>query len=140
MSKCHICTAETELHYSGMPVCVKCDGIISSEKNQAHAGQPYESKRPPQEPLISDYLKSSGRDLGIAVSGKYRLTNPAFALVFVDGYQRSVTLPTGAFVDLDGKTFNGGRLMDVLWEGHKAIMFTEDLRLGELLRPLSDAE
>jgi hypothetical protein len=64
------------------------------------------------------------------VIGQYRLTNPAFALVFVDGYQRSLTLPTGAFLDLDGTTFNGGRLMDVLWADRKAIMFTEDLRLG----------
>ena len=60
--------------------------------------------------------------------GRYRLIAPVLAVFSVDGHHESATVPTGTVVDLDGKTFNGERLMDVLWDGRKVMMFTAELK------------
>ena len=60
--------------------------------------------------------------------GRYRLIAPSLALFPVDGHYESTTVPIGTIVDLDGKVFDGDRLMDVLWNGRKVMMFTDELR------------
>jgi hypothetical protein len=60
--------------------------------------------------------------------GQYRLIEPILAMFAVDGRHETITVPTGSMVDLNGKTFNGDRLTDVLWNGKSVMMFTEDLR------------
>jgi hypothetical protein len=62
--------------------------------------------------------------------GQYRLTQPTLALVVVNGHHEAITVPTETIVDLDGRKFNGERLMEVSCEGRKLLMFTEDLRVG----------
>ena len=64
--------------------------------------------------------------------GKYRLTLPTLAMISVDGHHEALTVPTGTIVDLNGKTFNGDRLMDVGLEGRTVMMFTSDLRTGSV--------
>jgi hypothetical protein len=64
--------------------------------------------------------------------GRYRLTAPALAVFPVNGTHQSATAPIGTILDLDGKPFNGERLMDVLWDGRKVMMFTDELRVKTL--------
>ena len=61
--------------------------------------------------------------------GRYRLIAPVLAVFPVDGHHESTTVPTGTVVDLDGKTFNGSRLMDVPWDGRKVMMFKDELKV-----------
>jgi hypothetical protein len=51
-------------------------------------------------------------------------------MVAIDGLHTSITVPADAVIDLNGKAFNGNRLMEVLWEGQNVLMFTEDLKAG----------
>ena len=60
--------------------------------------------------------------------GRYRLIAPVLAVFPVDGHHESASVPTGTVLDLDGKTFNGERLMDVSWDGRKVMMFTDELK------------
>ena len=62
--------------------------------------------------------------------GRYRLIAPVLALVAVDLHYEAATVPTGTVVDLDGKTFNGSRLMDVLWNGRMVMIFTDELKVS----------
>lgn len=60
--------------------------------------------------------------------GRFRITNPTLAIVSTDGHHDAITVPSGAIIDLDGKKFNGDRLMEVLWGKRTVLMFTEDLK------------
>ena len=64
--------------------------------------------------------------------GRFRITNPTLAIASSDGHHEAITIPSGAIVDLDGKKFNGDRLMDVVWDHRLVLMFTEDLRASTL--------
>lgn len=58
----------------------------------------------------------------------HRLNNPLLAMFAgADGHE-AITIPTGAVLDLNGKKFNGDRLMEVTWDDRKVLMFTEDLK------------
>jgi hypothetical protein len=40
------------------------------------------------------------------------------------------TVPTGAIVNIeDQKPFDGEKLMDVIWDARKVMMFTQDLKM-----------
>jgi hypothetical protein len=67
------------------------------------------------------------------MTGKYRLNQPALALVAVNGHHESFTIPADETLDLNGKTFNGERLMDVVWNGKVVMMFTADLKLATVV-------
>jgi len=58
----------------------------------------------------------------------YRITSPALALFVKDGAYVSQMVPKGTIVTTDGATFNGDKLVDVLWDGRAVMMFTQDLR------------
>lgn len=64
--------------------------------------------------------------------GRFRITNPTLAIVSNDGHHDAITVPSGAIIDLDGKKFNGERLMEVLWGNRRVLMFTEDLKASTL--------
>ena len=60
--------------------------------------------------------------------GRHRLNSPLLAMFAgVDGHE-AVTVPTGTVLDLTAKKFNGDRLMEVVWDERKFLMFTEDLK------------
>ena len=60
---------------------------------------------------------------------KYRITGPTLAMFREDGHHVACTVPEDAMITLvDGKPFNGERLMEVVWEGRVVMMFTNDLR------------
>ncbi len=60
--------------------------------------------------------------------GLHRLNTPLLAMfVGVDGHE-AITIPSGVVLDLTAKKFNGDRLMEVLWDDRKLLMFTEDLK------------
>ena len=60
---------------------------------------------------------------------KYRITTPILAMFRENGHHVARTVPEGAMVMVvDGKPFDGERLMDVEWDGRIVMMFTRDLR------------
>ena len=37
-------------------------------------------------------------------------------------------VPEGAVIEVDSATFDGDKLVEVIWNGRRAMMFTQDLR------------
>lgn len=62
------------------------------------------------------------------MESRFRLTESTLAMVAVDGHHTSFTVPVDTVIDLNGEKFNGHRLMEVLWDGRKILMFTSDLK------------
>ena len=60
--------------------------------------------------------------------GRYRINEPTLALFQEDGHHVAHIIPAGAFVKVDSKTFDGDKLVDVIWDKKKVMMFTQDLR------------
>ena len=60
--------------------------------------------------------------------GTYRITEPILAMFAADGHHRAITVPVDTVINLNGKKFNGDRLMEVSWNGKMVLMFTEDLK------------
>jgi hypothetical protein len=58
----------------------------------------------------------------------YRITSPALVLFRENERHVSHTIPKGAVVSFDGKTFDGDKLVEVQWDGKVVLMFTQDLR------------
>jgi hypothetical protein len=66
----------------------------------------------------------------------YRITSPTVSLFLEDGRHVSRLLHKGALVKIESETFNGNRLVEVLFEGKLVMMFTQDLRSrGEKVEP-----
>ena len=62
------------------------------------------------------------------VDNLYRLNTPTLAIDSSDDNKRvPLLIPAGAVVRLMG-TLNGGRLVDVAWDGKTVAMFTLDLQ------------
>jgi hypothetical protein len=61
-------------------------------------------------------------------SERYLIHSATIALFFEDGRYVSHVVPEGTMVSLDGKTFNGNKLMEVIWNEKAVMMFTQDLR------------
>jgi len=60
--------------------------------------------------------------------GRHRLNNSLLAMFAgVDGHE-AITVPSGTVLELTAKKFNGDRLMEVLWDQRKLLMFTDDLK------------
>lgn len=58
----------------------------------------------------------------------YRITSPALVLFQENDRQVSQMIPKGTVVSFEGKSFNGDKLVEVLWDGKVVLMFTQDLR------------
>ena len=50
-------------------------------------------------------------------------------LFLKDGHYVAETIPEGTGITLEGATFNGNKLIEVVWEGKVVMMFTQDVRL-----------
>jgi len=59
---------------------------------------------------------------------RYLITSPTIALFLEDGRHVAHMVPKGAMITIDGKTFNGDRLVEVIWADKVVMMFTQDLR------------
>jgi hypothetical protein len=57
---------------------------------------------------------------------KYRVKTATIALVYEGSRQVPRTVPAGAIVTLD--FLDGTKLVEVIWEDQKAMMFAQDLR------------
>lgn len=65
---------------------------------------------------------------------RYRITKPTIALFEEDGRHVTSMIPEGAIIAIDSETFDGNKLVNVLWDEKRVMMFTQDLRRrGELL-------
>jgi len=58
----------------------------------------------------------------------YVICSPTIALSLEDGRHVAHLVPEGATISLDGKTFNGNKLIEVTWADKIVMMFTQDLR------------
>jgi hypothetical protein len=67
--------------------------------------------------------------------GRYRITNPTIALFHEDGRHVAHMVPSGAIIHVDNATFAGDKLLDVIWNGKKVMMFTQDLRSRSIAAP-----
>ena len=59
---------------------------------------------------------------------RYTMRKPTIALFLEDGRHIARMVPKGATVSIDGETFNGNKLTEVMWEEKSVMMFTQDLR------------
>ena len=62
----------------------------------------------------------------------FRLNAPTIALFFEEGRHVARTIPQGAVIQVN--SFEGNKLIEVLWEGKTVLMFAQDVRArGEKL-------
>ena len=59
---------------------------------------------------------------------RYLICSPTIALFLEEGRHVAHLVPEGTTVSLDGKTFNGNKLIEVAWAEKIVMMFTQDLR------------
>jgi hypothetical protein len=59
---------------------------------------------------------------------RFKLKTPTIALDLVDGKRRAITVPAGTVIKVvRGPAADGGKLIDVVWDGHPIIMFACDV-------------
>ena len=58
----------------------------------------------------------------------YLICSPTIALLLEDGRHVAHLVPEGATISIEGKTFNGNKLIEVTWAEKIVMMFTQDLR------------
>jgi hypothetical protein len=61
-------------------------------------------------------------------SVRYRINDPTIAMFQVEGGYVARTMSSGTIVDVCNEAIDGDRLVDVIWDGRKVMMFTQDLR------------
>jgi hypothetical protein len=76
--------------------------------------------------LISSALPSERRIS--MTTERYLICSPTIALFLEDGRHVAHLVPEGAMISIDGKTFNGNKLIEVSWAEKIVMMFTQDLR------------
>jgi len=59
---------------------------------------------------------------------RYLICSPTVALFLEDGRHVAHLVPEGATIRVDGKTFDGNKLIEVTWAEQIVMMFTQDLR------------
>jgi len=65
---------------------------------------------------------------------KYRIKSPTIALFLEDGRHVAHKVPAGAVIMVESTTFDGDKLIGVLWADTSVMMFTQDIRArGEKL-------
>ena len=65
---------------------------------------------------------------------KYRIKSPTIALFLEDGRHVAHKVPAGSVITVESTTFNGDKLIGVLWAEKDVMMFTQDIRArGEKL-------
>jgi hypothetical protein len=64
----------------------------------------------------------------------YRLNKATLAILVRNGEKAAVTIPLGGTVTVSEDTLKGERLIEVIWNGKIAMLFSQDLRArGELV-------
>jgi hypothetical protein len=58
----------------------------------------------------------------------YQIKSPTISLYLEGERHVARTLPKGALVKIESETFNGNKLVEVLFEEKVVMMFTQDLR------------
>jgi len=58
----------------------------------------------------------------------FRITSPTLVLFLENGGHVARMISKGELVTINSETFNGNKLVEVLWEGRAVMMFTQDLR------------
>jgi hypothetical protein len=68
-------------------------------------------------------------DFDVYTPGKYRINTATLVLVLDgDRHRGGHTVPKGAVVVVDRTTFGMNNLVQITWDGKKAMMFLQDLR------------
>ena len=62
------------------------------------------------------------------VSQRFQLNLPTLAIIKLDGPYTVEYVPKDVIVTVKNGPLNGGRLVDVNWNGRDAMMFASDLR------------
>jgi hypothetical protein len=62
------------------------------------------------------------------MSGRFRLKSPTLALLEEEGRHVARTIPADAIVAVESVTFDGNKLVGVMWDGTRLMMFAQDLR------------
>lgn len=62
------------------------------------------------------------------MSGKYRIKTPTMALFLENGRHIPRTVPEGAVVETSSLAFDANKLIEVMWDGRKVMMFTQDIQ------------
>ncbi len=60
--------------------------------------------------------------------GRYRINSPTMAIFETDGRPVAGAVPEGAIIEIESPTFVGDRLIEMLWDGKRGRMYTQDLR------------
>ena len=58
----------------------------------------------------------------------YRITSPTMVLFLEEGRHVSEMIPADSIIVVQSETFNGDRLIEVLWAERRVMMFTQDIR------------
>jgi hypothetical protein len=68
-----------------------------------------------------------------------RIQSPTIAVFKEDDRHVTHAIPTGSIVVIDPETFNGNKLVNVMWAEKEVMMFAQDVRSrGERLEEISD--
>lgn len=59
---------------------------------------------------------------------QYRIKSPTIALFLEDGRQVAHMVPAGSVITVESKSFNGDKLIGVLWAEKDVMMFPQDIR------------
>ena len=60
--------------------------------------------------------------------GRYRINSPTIALFEQDGRHIADTVPAGAVIEIHSDSFDADKLVEVLWDEKRVMMFAQDLR------------
>ena len=61
-------------------------------------------------------------------SQRFQFNIPTLAIVELDGHRTTMYVPADDIVTVKNGPLNGGRLVDVDWNGRTVMMFARDLR------------
>ena len=64
----------------------------------------------------------------LMANGRYRINSPTMAIFETEGRPVADTVPEGAIIEMDSRNFVGDRLIEMLWDGRRGRMYTQDLR------------
>lgn len=62
------------------------------------------------------------------ISQRFQFFIPTLAIVRIDGHNTVMYVPKDDIVTVKNGPLNGGRLVDVEWNGRMVVMFASDLR------------
>ena len=73
-------------------------------------------------------MSISTSSISTSIADRYQIRRPTIALFLEDDRHVAHMVPAGAVIVVDSDRFNGNKLVEVMWDGKKAMMFTQDIR------------